>query len=157
MYKDEDGSSHYMVEVEEPSASNQHGTLPNSPALSFIQHEPDETTVECSREVPEVLGGAHLQSDIAPMNTLGNACQGPSIGMFGTNMSEEKPHFSPMAYGSVPSGSGGIGEACPEIITDNHQGLVLDLVLGQPGTTPYAGKMKLDVTLAPTNVEGADN
>nr|KJB77941.1 hypothetical protein B456_012G169100 [Gossypium raimondii] len=53
MYKDEDGFSHYMVEVEKPPAGNQHGTLPNSPAPSFIHHEPDETTVEYRREVPK--------------------------------------------------------------------------------------------------------
>ncbi|MBA0753005.1 hypothetical protein Gogos_020849 [Gossypium gossypioides] len=53
MCKDEDGFSHYMVEMEKPPAGNQQGTLPNSPAPSFIHHGPDETTVEYRREVPK--------------------------------------------------------------------------------------------------------
>ncbi|KAB2088230.1 hypothetical protein ES319_A04G161500v1 [Gossypium barbadense] len=98
MCKDEDGFFHYVVEVEKPPAGNQHGTLPNSPAPSFIHHKPDETTVEYRREVPEDLAGAHHQPDIAPMNMPANAWQSPSIGMFGTNMNGERAHFSPMTY-----------------------------------------------------------
>ncbi|PPD75184.1 hypothetical protein GOBAR_DD27880 [Gossypium barbadense] len=85
MYKDEDGSSHYMVEVEEPSAMNQHGTLPNSLASCFIRHEPDRTTVEA---------GAHHQPDIAVINMFANPCQWPSIEMFGTNINDKRAHFS---------------------------------------------------------------
>ncbi|MBA0637067.1 hypothetical protein Godav_022210 [Gossypium davidsonii] len=94
------------------------------------------------------------------MNIPVNAWQWPSIGMFGTNMSNERAdHFSLMTYGSGTSAAGGIGEACPEIITDHHQDLSLDLVRRQPGTIPppYVGEVKLDLTLAPPNVERADN
>ncbi|TYJ40851.1 hypothetical protein E1A91_A04G170400v1 [Gossypium mustelinum] len=159
MYKDEDGFSHYMVEMEKPPASNQHGTLIDSPALSFIHYKPDETTVEYRKEVPEDLAGAHHQPDIAPMNMPANACQWPSIGMFGTNMSNERAHFSLMTYGSGTTAAGGIGETYPEIITDHHKDLSLDLVLRQAGPIPppYVGEVKLDLTLAPPNVERADN
>ncbi|MFQ6648855.1 hypothetical protein Gotur_020737 [Gossypium turneri] len=85
MYKDENGSSHYMVEAEEPPAMNQHGTLPNSPASYFIRHEPNGTTVEA---------GAHHQPDIAPINMFVNPCQWPSIEMFGTNINNKRAHFS---------------------------------------------------------------
>ncbi|MBA0785647.1 hypothetical protein Gotri_024984 [Gossypium trilobum] len=59
---------------------------------------------------------------------------------------------------SGTSDAGGIGEACPDITTDHHQDLSLDLVLRQPGTIPppYVGEVKLDLTLAPPNVERAD-
>ncbi|MFQ6648853.1 hypothetical protein Gotur_020736 [Gossypium turneri] len=92
VYKDENGSSHYMVEVEEPPATNQHGTLPNSPASYFIRHEPDGTTVKA---------GAHHQPDIASINMFVNPCQWPSIEMFGTNINDKRAHFSPEIKSNV--------------------------------------------------------
>nr|KJB77630.1 hypothetical protein B456_012G167600 [Gossypium raimondii] len=99
----EDGSSHYLVELEKSAASNQYGALP-SPALSF-NHDADANALPNSGNEVEHLAKT---PDDAPIKQKGvirimelsngatdtlvdddHVINKPSVKIFGTNLSDE--------------------------------------------------------------------
>ncbi|XVE94147.1 hypothetical protein REPUB_Repub01dG0256200 [Reevesia pubescens] len=125
LYKvqDEDGSSHYRVEVEKP-ASRPSGVLISSPALSLYHDQVDE-----SSGTRKVLNFEHEQEPKAPIKQE-EAIMEPSDAVVGHVIANHPSRYlvliGAMAYGTTIQAA---GEAYYESHTEK---LSLDLVLGQP-------------------------